>query len=542
MDEESAKAKRFFRSYASLRAEKRRHAEGNYSKIIHPFSKCAIYKEKFMCLLWMISLLIDPVKNSFFMTCTEYNLLFKIQWSLDALFIINVVLSCFTGYCIRLTKEIVLSPVRIIKIRALGFLIPETICSLPVKELVVAIYGINQRKSRITALSGLRCFRLLRLNDMSRNLTEMLEEYQFPESLSTLFLVFLMAFYLIHWCGCGLYFASIWYYTWDDLPKESWLHDNSDLDADTVHGLMCSGTSRNFFDLYVLVIIRATCHFFGASEGYRAMDLKSERLACSCVLIVGFIYCKYAMAKVLELFGSVNISESKYEELIHQVTEYVRSKNISEVMKKRLITYYEYKFQKKFFKEEEILSTFSEHLRCEVFLYTCKNVLDTIPLFFGMSRASIGSIIGFMQREIYLPNDVVLKFGEPLLKMFWVSHGTLAVYYGPNAVEILHFEDGDHFSDLAITKKGGYATLSIVALEITEIFTLSRKDVKHCSGFLKEVSDKVLRIKNDKAELYATLAEMMTQEKSQNRVLADLRKGRILEKDRWRRRHRTVKK
>lgn len=537
LDEQSLKAKRFFRSYASVRAEKRRHILGPYSKIIHPFSRCVIYKERTVCILWMISLFLDPIRISFFMSCDSYHYLFKIQWTLDALFILNVILSCFTGYYVPYTKEILLSPKQIIKHRIFSFFIPETIACLPLKEVAVAITGINQRKSRIASLSIIRCFRFMRLLEMVRHLTEILEDLKVPESLSTLGIVFLMAFYVIHWLGCILYFISICYYTWDGLPLNSWISEHKKgIDSDTLHSLQCAGFSESFLNLYVLAFIRATCHFFGASEGYRPVILSLEKLTCSFVVIVGFTYCMYAMAKVLELFGSVNISESKYEELIHQVAEYVRSKNISDTLKKRLITYYEYKFQKKFFKEEEILSTFSEHLRCEVSLYTCKNVLDRVPLFYGMSRASLGSIVGFMQREIYLPNDVVLKFGDPLLKMFWVSHGTLAVYYGPEGVEILHFEDGDHFADLAITKKGGTAYLSVVALEITEIFTLRRKDVKHCTIFLKEMSEKVVRVSRDKSRLYKMLSEMMKNEESRNRVLADLRKGRILEKERWRKR------
>ncbi|KAL3267090.1 hypothetical protein HHI36_011230 [Cryptolaemus montrouzieri] len=534
IDERSARTKRFFRSYATVMSEKKRHAEGEYSKIIHPFSRCAIYKERLICILWMTSLLLDPIRWSIFMPCDTDHALFKIQLALDVAFLLNVVVTCFTGYCVPLTREIIFSPKIILKNMALSYLVPETLSSLPYKHVLLKCFGINPRKSRAMAICAIRLLRICRLTDMIRYLINILQELNIPESISTIMIVFLMAFFMIYWSACGLYFVSICYYTWDGLPTESWLFGGENKDMNFLHKRVCSGTAREFFDLLVTTFIRSTCHFFGASEGYREIILTVEKLVCALVLVSGYIYSNYAMAKVLELFGSVNISESKYEELIYQVSEYVRSKHLSENLRKRLILYYEYKFQKRFFKEEEILATLSEHLRCEVFLHTCRNILERVPLFQGMSKGVIGSVIGYLKREIYLPNDVVIKYGEPLTKMFWISHGTLAVYFGTDMTEILHFEDGDHFGDYSILKKGGTAYLSIVALEITEIFTLARKDVKHCTAFVKEMTEKVIRIGKEKIHLYTSLAKMMSDEGSQNMVLADLRKGRILEKDRWR--------
>ncbi|KAK9869463.1 hypothetical protein WA026_003218 [Henosepilachna vigintioctopunctata] len=536
VDENSSRARRFFRSHATLMAEKKRHAEGEYYRTIHPFSKFAIFMERTICIFWMMSFFFDPFRSSFFLPCDNSHFLFKMELFSDLVFLINVALTCFTGYCVPLTKEIVLSPKRIVKTKAISFLIPEILASLPYKTIQLSYFKVNPRKSRITIIFAIRFLRYLRLIDMIRYLKNIFYDLKIGESLGTVLVTFLMLFYLIHWSACFMYSVTMCYYTWDELPMNTWLIDiQEDDDKDNVHALLCSGTANRFFDTYVIVLIGTTCHFLGAGDGYRNKELLIEKVTCSFVLICGMTYCNYAVAKIFELFGSVNISESKYQELLYQVPDYVRSKNLSEELKKRLILYYEYKFQRRYFKEEEILSTLSEHLRCEVLLYTCKPILQRVPLLQGLSKGVIGSIIGYLKKEIYLPNDVVIKHGEPMTKMFWVSHGTLAVYYGPSATEILHFEDGDHFCDNAMIRKGTQCILSVVALEITEVFTLARRDVKHCTLFLKEMTERITRIGREKSKLYKSLYDMMTDEGMQNRVLADLRKGRILERESWRR-------
>ncbi|KAK9869464.1 hypothetical protein WA026_003219 [Henosepilachna vigintioctopunctata] len=292
---------------------------------------------------------------------------------------------------------------------------------------------------------------------------------------------------------------------------------------DNTSGRVCHNSYRNHMP------------FFRAGDGYRPVTLPIEQLSCGFLIIIGFVYHNFAIATIFDILGSVYISESKYQELLFHVPDYIRTRNLPKSMKKKMFMYFEYKFRGRFFKEDEILSTLSEHLRCEVVLNSCENILRKIPLLQGMSKNVIGSVIGFLKREIYLPNDVVIKFGDPMTKMYWISYGTFAAYFGDDMTEILHFEDGDHFCDNAITSKPGPCTLSIVALEITEVFTLNRRDIKHCTAFLKEISEKVNKITKDKSALYINLAERMTDKGVQNRVLADLRRGRILERDRWRR-------
>lgn len=530
LNEKNKRTKDFFRSYAAVRAEKRRHAL-YYPNTIHPFSTFAIYRERILCVMWLFCFVTDPIIWTFSAVRYIYHPLFIFQCLLDTLFFINAFVACIIGYVVPMTREIVLSPKDTFRNKLWTYTIPECLACIPFSFIIRKIFHENPRKSRSIFLGTVKILRVLRLCDCLSYLNNIFNELNMREWVYTWFVVFLLNMYMVFWSTCALFFLSVIYYTYDDLPKNSFLRNRKPNGSIGTHILEPENSFRNTF---ITLLTTASCHYFGASEGYVPIELNFEKIMCSALMMFGYLVCNFGAAKLLEIFVASSVSATKYEEWIYQVAEYAQSKNLPDDLRKRLNIYHDYKFHRRFFKEDLILSTLSDHLRNEVILYGCRNVMEKVPLFQGMPKGVVGSIIGYMKREIYLPNDVVLKYGEPLSKMFWVSYGTLSVHYGESGVEILHFEDGDHFGDLSITKAGGSAKLSVVSLEISEIFTLSRKDVKHCTAFLKEMSERILKISKEKKELYPVLEKMMTNEELHNTVVADLRRGRILESDNWR--------
>lgn len=61
-------------------------------------------------------------------------------------------------------------------------------------------------------------------------------------------------------------------------------------------------------------------------------------------------------------------SSHKYVEMVRQLKEYMRHKQLPEYMQRRLLNYYEFRFQKTYFKEAEILNTISGQLK-QVLMY-----------------------------------------------------------------------------------------------------------------------------------------------------------------------------
>lgn len=65
----------------------------------------------------------------------------------------------------------------------------------------------------------------------------------------------------------------------------------------------------------------------------------------------------------MEINTGKTSSAQKYDEMEGQLKEYMRHKQLPSYMRNRILTYYEFIFQRRYFRESEILSTISEQLR-----------------------------------------------------------------------------------------------------------------------------------------------------------------------------------
>lgn len=65
----------------------------------------------------------------------------------------------------------------------------------------------------------------------------------------------------------------------------------------------------------------------------------------------------------MEIVMAKTASSHKYVEMVRQLKEYMRHKQLPEYMQKRLLNYYEFRFQKSYFRETEILNTISAQLK-----------------------------------------------------------------------------------------------------------------------------------------------------------------------------------
>lgn len=65
----------------------------------------------------------------------------------------------------------------------------------------------------------------------------------------------------------------------------------------------------------------------------------------------------------MEINTGKTSSAHKYDAMERQLKEYMRHKQLPSQMRSRILTYYKFKFQKRYFRESEILATISEQLR-----------------------------------------------------------------------------------------------------------------------------------------------------------------------------------
>lgn len=82
-------------------------------------------------------------------------------------------------------------------------------------------------------------------------------------------------------------------------------------------------------------------------------------------------------------------------------------KQFPKEMANRLMFYYEKKFEKCYFDEDKILSTLSEPLRHQIDDHSAARFYTTVPVFKDVPRSLLLALVRNMEKEIYLPNDMV---------------------------------------------------------------------------------------------------------------------------------------
>jgi hyperpolarization activated cyclic nucleotide-gated potassium channel 2 len=528
----------YFRSNYALFKERRRQLRSKrYRMIIHPLSRFAMLREMIVCTLWVTVFIVDPLFGAFlsnYIKPNETAYQGVVLTILNCILLVDIILQFFIGFTIDRTKEIVLDHRRIIiqyvntyffyDFVPVAYSLFYQISDVPV---IKDLFSISDNFHIWISIPQLYCLRFVRLYSMSMFFSNMLSFFRVRESIAKCTTIALVMLIIIHWWTCMLYLVPAISYYLGYPFSHSWV---------LRQGL---GNNRRTLDnIYIECLLCTVCHFFGAGKGNIRTNNPIEQLILSLILMSGVTSHIYIIAIILQLFGTINVSETKYEELIYQLNEYMVTKKLPQVLRKRLLMYYEYRFQKQFFMENLILNSLSEHLRYEVLLYSCRNLINKVKLFQGAPKEVIGALVAMLKHEIFLPNDHIIKPDALNEHVYFISYGTVSVYL-PNGKEAFHLEDGHHFGEVHVVLHGTFGDqfhASVMAVEITEVFYLDKRDFWYVVATHPEIADSLEKSALTKLVAYKDLMSESAEnlEVDASDILTELRKGHILDRGRKR--------
>lgn len=105
-----------------------------------------------------------------------------------------------------------------------------------------------------------------------------------------------------------------------------------------------------FWDKYVLL---------GITDGLVPVETAEDLIFGIISFMIGYIYFTFLAVMIFQMILSYGMSSTKYETIMNQVNEYMRHKQLPLEMQQRLISFYEYKFQKRYFREVGIANSLS---------------------------------------------------------------------------------------------------------------------------------------------------------------------------------------
>nr|XP_022907912.1 potassium/sodium hyperpolarization-activated cyclic nucleotide-gated channel 1-like [Onthophagus taurus] len=499
-----------YRSSAAIMFERKRQISTVPVYIIHPFSKFAYYREIVWCLVYLIIFSIWPIMASliFYDNPENQRWVNECARCVNWFIVINVVFCFISGYHNPQIREAVLRPKEIAIHYLKTYFVLDFFSSLPARWIYLSDTG----KMIVILQRFVLYARVPTMFQYSRHITNLL---QMSDTQHEIVSLIILSLFVLHWCACLLAIVDHLYIILGD-KNMSWFR-YANLSNPNNHAM-----TRYFWSLHV-----SMGHIYRLGGGFSPTESKFDYVTLSIITILGSAFFGYVIVIVLQAIGTINAAESKYEELLRQLYEYLRSKRVPVNINKRLTRYCEYRFQKRYFRTEAILATLSDHLRHEITLYTSRNLIGKVEIFKGLPRGLIGSIIACLNTEIYLKNDVIISAHKPLEYWYIISHGTVAMVH-TSGLEICHLEDGDVFGCGHLMDAMDY-DVNIVAIEISEILRMTKRD------FLRNMNNKTiydrLMIAIDKRndDIKKALDKRDPKLQEREEVLYKIRKGTILE-------------
>ncbi|XP_053597982.1 potassium/sodium hyperpolarization-activated cyclic nucleotide-gated channel 2-like [Microplitis demolitor] len=183
----------------------------------------------------------------------------------------------------------------------------------------------------------------------------------------------------------------------------------------------------------------------------------------------------YIVSHAMRLYKARNSSQLKYQATVAQLQKYMRHKHLSHLAQRRFLTYYEFRFQRRFFRESEILGTISTQMRQEIRMHACRKLVENVAFFNNLPVGLLTRIVGQLLPEVFLTNDVIVRANQPGDCMYFIATGTVAIY-GLSGTEICHLEDGAHFGEVAMVMPNERRVATVVAVEVCELYKLERSD------------------------------------------------------------------
>ncbi|KAG5878256.1 hypothetical protein JTB14_025995 [Gonioctena quinquepunctata] len=515
MEPKNMKSRNFYRNKSTMLAEQKRHARSPYPFVIHPFSRLSTFCEVVFFLSWFGRFFTVPIVSVFYFSSS---IILQML-----LLLISSLQSCvffyffFVGYVDNDRREIIIHPKKILFHHLRTYFVFDLIVFQDNLVLSFIHPGdppiLSYRTCYLISLVITIAY-LMRFKYFLRILRDITVMLHFSKTLyNVIFHIFVIGV-ILHISTCTMFSLPKFIYG-DTYPEDSWLVQANIDKLDEIH----------FMKLYAEALLLSFCFFFGIRHNKYMIRITNEEIILTVITIIGRLYTLYMMADLLRIFGLVGASESKYEEYLGQLEEYICSKNLPDELRVRLLKYFEYRLQKHYFNEGHLLATLSELLKSEMFLFNARKLLESEKILRSVPRSSLGALFAFMKSETFLPTDVITRAGTKIENVFFILSGTVAVT-NTDDIEITHLDEGDIFG--LWVAADGTIMYTHVAVEITELLYLPKKVFLDLLDEHPDVSKYIDVMAKKKMRKFAEL-ESSSQRGGED-VISALRSGKLLEK------------
>lgn len=446
-----------------------------------------------MLALTYYCLWITPLRVCFVTEHVAMGSMIKADWIIDVFFVVDMYLNAYhIGYVDHVLNTIVFDSTLIAKryFSSRRFVV-DLIASIPLDLICLALAMDSERlPDSIVYFRLNKMYRAVILVDISKQLRicwrqlsrffqsvfrrkKTFANHSFGNNTSsTVFsagslriLAYLSVFLLVgHWMGCIWFFVGVQSYE-SSIPISNWL---------SFDGLyLPEATSfRKYVRSFYYVITAMTTVGFG---GIKHINNEETGFVLALILVSVAMYSGL-VSTVESVCSETDKDTSRFQLQLKRDRAYMKERHLPESLQQRIIKHVSLQWTSSTREEEkQVLAGLPQNLQMDVMFFVHGNIFNKVTLFENCVEGFTKSIAMVLERQIYLPNDVIRAAYTIRSDLFLISSGIIAFNFEDTT--LFNLFTGDFFGeDSFIQSPQGISTSGdFVALNRCDVATLSRR-------------------------------------------------------------------
>ncbi|ETV75094.1 hypothetical protein H257_10682 [Aphanomyces astaci] len=402
----------------------------NHGFVISLNSKFKLWWDVAVAFLTVYVVIVTPVQVGFGLK--DYQTLDNIQVFVDAMFIVELVLTFRTSYIDSATREEINDAALIRRHYMYGWFVPDAASSYP-----VSWFNTHDQNSSVQALKFLRILKIFRVFHLSKSplfvsLTAYVSRKMNPAMLRMLklLLIFLLC---QHFIACMYFFVVSYEGISDDTWQPPFNLDTTDLS-----------------DKYV------GCFYF-AIMVTTANDLQPkttlERIFTGLMLLLGIAINATIIGSAANLLANLDKTEVARKEHLDAINDYLRFKKVPLILQDKIRHYYDYVWTVRPSEQSsQLFVDLPDRLKLQLTLSLHRDFINKVPLFKALSPGGTIAIVQCMESVVAMPKDLIIREGEPGEEFYFINSGSVEVDIAvkKNKVQLGVLGAGSYFGEISL--------------------------------------------------------------------------------------------
>ena len=371
--------------------------------------------------LLLFTAVVTPVEVAFLET-SMWSIMFWINRSVDALFVIDIFLNFFVAVVDPEDGQLVFHHPTIIKTYLKGWFTIDVISVMPFDMLSLIFNNGEVGKLKILrVLRLLRLMKLLRILRAGRIFQRLETQYQIDYSQLELVKFVILALMTSHWMACAFGIVA-------DLEdaEYNWMYYTA-FNEYTENGLLTEGMDPrgvvSDVDIYFAAFYWSSMTMTTIGYGDVVPSTLIERIFCSIMMLVGAFAYGYIIGAVGNVITQANEKKNKFYALMGELNSFLDEGRLTRALRIRLREYFKYKMAStNVSAHTALLKLMSPALRAEITL--CMNTWITkVDFFKKCPEALVIQLTLSIKQQTFPPQEKVIVPGDWCDRMFIVRKG-----------------------------------------------------------------------------------------------------------------------